>query len=240
MSGCGLLVIQHVEFEGPGHILEWASLRNVPMSLFRPYEEIAFPALGDLGLLVILGGPMSVYERDRYSWFDAEIAFLSRSIEAGAAVLGICLGAQIIAHTLGARVAAQPAPEIGWFPVKMSAEGSAHPIFAAFPEDFRALHWHGDTFSIPPGAVHTASSAGCPNQAFVYGDRVVGLQFHLEATEESLQILVDNSWDSTFSGRFVMPKEQIIAGIETGSNNRELLFSLLDSLQEKAALRTEE
>ncbi|HUX13589.1 MAG TPA: type 1 glutamine amidotransferase [Spirochaetia bacterium] len=236
MSGRGLLVIQHVEFEGPGRILEWTGIRKVPFTIFRTFDGKAFPKLDDFELVVILGGPMTVYERAGYSWMDTEIAFLSHAVEAGKAILGICLGAQIMAHLLGAHVGALPTPEIGWFPVTMSPEGKAHPIFAGFPVNFTALHWHGDTFSIPRGAVHVASSAACRNQAFVFGDRVVGLQFHLEATEQSLQTLVDNSYNPRVSGRFVMSKEQTVSGIRTDSTDRGLLFALLDSLRKIEAL----
>ncbi len=130
---------------------------------------------------------MNVYEEAEYPWLAAEKAFIAAAIGAGKPVLGICLGAQLIAAVLGGTVSKGPQPEIGWYPVELTPAGRELPLFAGFPDRFTALHWHGDTFSIPPGATHVASSAACANQAFAYdGGRVVGLQFHLEETRESL------------------------------------------------------
>ena len=174
---------------------------------------------------------MNVYQEAEYPWLAAEKAFIATAIGAGKAVLGICLGAQLIAAVLGGPVSKGAQPEIGWYPVELTPEGRGLPLFAAFPVRFTALHWHGDTFSIPPGATHVASSAACANQAFAYdGGRVVGLQFHLEETRESLAQLVDNAGGELVQDDWIATPEELLAPEAPFAPCRELLFSLLDAM----------
>jgi GMP synthase-like glutamine amidotransferase len=188
--------LQHVPYEGVGSIRDWAGARRHDLSgtllSAGPHESPGLPTLDAVDFLVVMGGPMNVYEHDAYPWLVAEKDFICSCIGAGKPVLGICLGAQLIADALGGEVTRAPYEEIGWYPVELTAAGRELPVFSGFPDRFTALHWHGDMFSIPAGAVHVASSAACPNQAFSYdGGRVVGLQFHLEETRESLAELVE-------------------------------------------------
>lgn len=195
-------------------------------------QEAGFPGADTFDLLVLMGGPMSVYELDRYRWLRLELDFVSAVIAAGKPVLGVCLGAQILARQLGASVAPQRTPEIGWYPVRMTAAGRAHPFFAGFPASFPALHWHGDSFTIPPGALHVAESDACPTQAFVSAQRLVGLQFHLETTVDSLASLIAGSYDAALTGSWIMSAEELRAGIGRGAADRQHLDMLLDRLIE--------
>lgn len=188
--------LQHVPYEGIGSIRDWAGARGHELSstlmFAEPRAALRLPGVDTLDLLVIMGGPMNVYEHDEYPWLAAEKDFIRACVGAGKAVLGICLGAQLIADALGGEVTRAPFQEIGWYPVELTPVGRGQSVFPHFPDRFTALHWHGDTFSIPEGAAHVVSSAACPNQAFSYDDgRVVGLQFHLEETRESLAELVE-------------------------------------------------
>jgi len=188
--------LQHVSYEGVGSIRDWADARRDELlgTLLSagPHESLGLPTLDAVDFLVVMGGPMNVYEHDAYPWLVAEKDLIRACIDAGRPVLGICLGAQLIADVLGGEVTRAPYEEIGWYPVELTKAGRGLPVFSGFPDGFTALHWHGDMFSIPAGAVHVASSAACPNQAFSYdGGRVVGLQFHLEETRESLAELVE-------------------------------------------------
>ena len=179
MSSFRLCSLEHAEAEGAGKIADWAAHRGHPLQAVRLDRGEALPSLADFDLLVIMGGVMNVYQDRDYPWLPAERALVAGAIEAGKVVLGVCLGAQMIADALGARVVQNPVKEIGWFPVRKCA---THELFAGFPEECTAFHWHGDTFGLPPGAVRLAKSAACRNQAFVSGDRVVGLQFHIEVS----------------------------------------------------------
>jgi GMP synthase-like glutamine amidotransferase len=236
--------LQHVSFEGMGSIGEWAALRGHVLTGAEVFQAarsgppgMAGPVvprqadLDRLDLLVVMGGPMNVYQEAEYLWLAAEKVFIAAAIGAGKPVLGICLGAQLIAAALGGTVSKGPQPEIGWYPVELTPEGRGLPLFAAFPIRFTALHWHGDTFSIPPGATHVASSAACANQAFAYdGGRVVGLQFHLEETRESLAHLIDNARAELVPGDWIATPDELLAPEAPFRPCRELLFSLLDSM----------
>ncbi len=173
--------LMHVPYEGLGNMETWFAGRAHALRRTRLYAEEPLPDPESFDWLVVMGGPMGVYEEDRYPWLKDEKRFIEQAIERDVPVLGVCLGAQLIAEVLGAQVTKNPQREIGWFPVEMTQAGLQTPVFAGLPQTFTPLHWHGDTFSLPDGAVHVARSAACENQAFVYNDKVVGLQFHLEA-----------------------------------------------------------
>ncbi len=152
---------------------------------------------------------MGVHDEHKHHWLKAEKRFIGEMIDAGKRVLGICLGAQLIAEVMGAQVYKNTSREIGWFPVARSDSALLSGIGRALPERFYAFHWHGDTFDIPDGAVRIAESEACRNQGFVYDNRVVGLQFHLEATPDSVRMLLDNCREDLDGSRFVQSEEEI-------------------------------
>jgi GMP synthase-like glutamine amidotransferase len=182
-------VLQHVPFEDPGAISDWAAARGHDLRIHHRYLEPAtLPAADALRGLVVLGGPMSVHDETAVAWLAGEKAFLRTALAAGVPTLGICLGAQLIADALGGAVTTSPTREIGWYPVQFEAAAATAQRWetALPPAALTVFHWHGETFTLPPGATHLASSEVCRNQAFAWGDAVVALQFHLEATPTQL------------------------------------------------------
>ena len=131
-------------------------------------------------LAIILGGPMNVYEEEKYPFLRDELSFIENCIKKNTKVLGLCLGGQLIARALGAAVGKNSKKEIGWYDLRLTDEGMSSPLFSGLPEIFKAFHWHGDRFDIPEGGARLAQSALCENQAFIYDNRALALQFHLE------------------------------------------------------------
>lgn len=179
--------LQHVPFEDPGAITAWFKARGLPLKVIHVYERPEFPAAADVSGLVVMGGPMSVHDEKTLPWLGPEKDFLVSVIAAKRPVLGVCLGAQLLADVCGGEVTKNPDREIGWMPVRFSRD-ERHPSWArALPETLPVFHWHGETFSLPTGAIPLASTTACANQAFVYPSRnLVGLQFHLEATSAQM------------------------------------------------------
>jgi GMP synthase (glutamine-hydrolysing) len=224
--------LQHEPFEDPGTILEWAAERVHPVSATMLYKGEPLPSSSAFDMLVIIGGGMSVYEEDKYPWLAAEKRFIRQAIDTGKTVLGICLGAQLIASALGARVYKNRHKEIGWFPVTLTPEGIKSELFKGRPARFQAFHWHGDTFDIPANAIKIATSKACANQAFVYGRRTVALQFHIESTAESVERLLTNCKDEIVEGKpYIQSADEIKKRNRHLLHIRTLLFGLLDTLE---------
>lgn len=200
--------LQHVAFEGPAAIADWARDRGHALTGTRLDRGAPLPRLADFDWLVVMGGPMGVADVGEYSWMTAELRLIREAVETGKIVLGVCLGAQLIAHAVGARVYRASNREIGWFPVE-AIDGEVEDAFDGLPPRFTPLHWHGDTFELPAGAIHLARGPACPNQAFQLGPRVLGLQFHLEATPESVGALVDHCAEEIGDGPWEMAPEAI-------------------------------
>jgi GMP synthase (glutamine-hydrolysing) len=183
-----ILVFQHVAHEilGTFHpLLKDAGFRIRHINFGRHPDAEISP--GRYDGLVVLGGPMGVYEADRFPHLQREIECIRDAIREGKPVLGICLGAQLIASALGAKVTRHQETEIGWYPVSLTNEGKADPILGELAPTENIFQWHGDTFQVPRGAVLLASSQTCPHQAFRYGDKVYGFQFHLEVDEPMVE-----------------------------------------------------
>ncbi len=223
--------LQHVDFEGPAAIAEWALERGYALSSTHLNYGEALPQLDAFDLLVVMGGPMSVNDEREFPWLVAEKERVRQAIEAGKAVFGVCLGAQMIASAMGERVYRGAEKEIGWFPVsRVTDEG----IGALFPEEFTPLHWHGETFELPAGAVRLAQTGAVPNQAFQLGERVLGLQFHLEATVESVRAMLDNTADEIEEGKpFQQAAGELLKGSALGAAAvRPVLWRVLDRIAE--------
>jgi GMP synthase-like glutamine amidotransferase len=201
--------LQHVPFESPGSIVPWLEQRGASVTSTRLFEAHTLPPVDDFDLLVVMGGPMSVNDEAGHPWLIAEKRLVRDAIEADRAVVGICLGAQVIASTLGCRVYRNEAREIGWFPVSATPAAAAGSL--RWPDELTVFHWHGETFDLPSGAVRLASSEGCLNQAFLIGDRVVGLQFHLEATPETVAAMVEHCRHELTPDRYVQSEQELLA-----------------------------
>ncbi|MBC7448490.1 MAG: type 1 glutamine amidotransferase [Hymenobacteraceae bacterium] len=224
-------VMQHAAFEGPGHIGTWAAQGGHQLRATHWYEPVPrVPVLADLDVLVVLGGGMSVHDTARYPWLATEKVVIRAVVAAGRPVLGICLGAQLLAEALGATVGPNAVPEIGFFPVDFTADARAHPVLRQAPAQLAALHWHADTFELPAGATRVASSAACRNQGFVVGDRVVGLQFHPEMTATTLRALIRYEGAELIAGPSVQPAATLRANENQLATGHAFLESVLDGL----------
>ncbi len=222
--------LEHVPFEDLAQIGVWAAQHGHQVTRTRFYAHDPLPSWRDYDWLVVMGGPMNIYEEDLYPWLAQEKACILEAIRQGRVVLGICLGAQLIADVLGGPVTKNAHREIGWFPVNLTEAAAASPLFHDLPRQFIAFHWHGDTFAIPPDAQAMAASAACAHQAFTYGDRVVGLQFHLESTPASVQKLIDHCGDELTDGPFIQSPTEMLGQetffLDIGKNMTRLLNNL--------------
>lgn len=221
---------QHVPFETPGYINEWAQQHQHQQSYTKFFQLDALPGLDALDWLVVMGGPMGVYEKEKYPWLEAEQAFIRQCITAGKTVIGICLGSQLIAASLGTKVYPNTQKEIGWFPVQFTEAGRQSWLLKDLPDNSTVLHWHGDTFDLPESAELLLQTDVCKNQAFLYQKRVLGLQFHFEATESTLREMVENCRHELVAAPYIQTEEQILAGAAHIRANNGWLAGILDQL----------
>ncbi len=201
-------VLQHVPFEGLGSITAWLEQRGATTSWTRFYESQQLPDLSEVDFVIALGGPMSINDETELPWLVEEKRFIAEAIFSGKAVLGICLGAQLIANALGARVYPNSHKEIGWFDI---ARTSDRKECFQFPEATTVFHWHGETFDLPRGAIKLASSVACENQAFQIGANVIGLQFHLETTPESAALLFSHCGNEVVAAPYIQTEAEMRA-----------------------------
>ena len=229
-----LHIFQHVEFEGPALIGDWARKFNHDMSTTRFFAGDPLPEQGSFDMLIVMGGPMGVHDTRQYPWLEEEVAFLQKILSGSTPILGICLGAQLLAKALNAKVFRGKHQEIGWLPVELYQKNFPPELHRFLPTDPVVFHWHGDTFDLPADSKALASSAATPNQAFLHGDRVIGLQFHLETTKESITSLVDNCGEELGDGPYVQTAAQMLADTEHIDANRVLLNGLLEYLSARS------
>ncbi len=201
--------LQHVPFEGLGCIAPLLEAKGYELTHTRLYESTELPDIQAIDLLVIMGGPMSVNDEHKFPWLISEKQFVREAIAAGKPVLGICLGAQIIANAMGASVFPNKMKEIGWFPIH-AVNSNKQSVFL-FPPSITVFHWHGETFDLPPGAIPLAKSEACENQAFQIGQTVIALQFHLETTQKSVKQLVSHCRNELIPSKYVQTEEELLS-----------------------------
>ncbi|MBX3042274.1 MAG: type 1 glutamine amidotransferase [Candidatus Kapabacteria bacterium] len=220
---------QHVNYEGLAHIQKWCDTRgyNLTRTNFKSEEPIPNPDLYDV--LIVLGGPMSVHDESKYPWLIKEKKSIDRALNDGRKVIGICLGAQLLAEVLGSEVKQSKEKEVGWLNIKMSDEYKNHQHFDTFPKEFQTFHWHGEEFTLPHNSIRIASSDTCENQIFLYGDIAAGFQCHPEQTEYSISRMLDRAGDYLKPGKYVQTREEIIREIHHAHLNNNLLSDFLDS-----------
>lgn len=225
------LAVQHVPFERPGLIETWALENGHTVLPCRMHAGDALPGLDSFDFYVSMGGPMGVEDSKRIPFLAEEMTLMKRAAAAGKPVLGVCLGAQLLAAALGARVFRNEHREIGWMPVERVID---HPFFSDFPAVLSVLHWHGDTFELPRDSVHVLKSEACRHQAFVRG-RAVGLQFHLEMTESSLREIIENCRSELAPGPHVHSEQQMLADAPAFTAAcKDALYSLLGRMTRDA------
>lgn len=193
-----VLIVKNIDIEGPGTIEDYLRDIKVPYQIINLSDGSKAPDLSDFSHLVIMGGPMAVYEMENYTFLREEALLIEKAIKSNLHILGICLGAQMIAHVLGARVYPGKVKEIGWYEVSLTEEGKRDNVISQLLADRdRAIvfQWHGDTFDIPSGAVRLASSELFENQAFRFSDGIYALQFHIEVTPHIIREWFKNEKD---------------------------------------------
>ena len=222
----------HVPFEGLGCIEQWIDRNGHSLGYTRFYDHYQLPEPDDFDWLIVMGGPMGVCDEAIYPWLAEEKAFVKQAIENGKTVIGICLGSQLIAEVLGAKVYPNKQKEIGWYNLQLSDEGKTLPIISDFENEFPVFHWHGDTFDLPAGSKRLFQSEITANQAFLYHNQVLGLQFHFEVTAETLLGMVENGREELIVNKAIQSAEQILQTTAYIENNNQLMFRLLDRLAE--------
>ncbi len=189
-----ILVFQHVPFEPLGTLdplLKNAGFRIRYVNFARDPRQL--PSLDGYSALIVLGGPMNVDQIDDHPNLATEVSLLQEAVDRGISVLGICLGAQLLARALGARVRPEAVTEIGWYDVDLTADGNNDPVLSAFGSRQQVFQWHEDAIELPAGAVHLASSDACEVQAFRYGESAYGFQFHLEVNQSLVSRWLDRA-----------------------------------------------
>lgn len=226
--------LQHVPFEGLGNMEDIFQRWGSPTTATHWYRGDRPPALESFDWLVVMGGPMNIYEHDSHPWLIEEKRLIGEAIDAGKVVLGICLGAQLIADVLGGPVTPGRHKEIGWFPVQRQpgVEGTA--LDGVLPDKLTVFHWHGDTFELPPGARLLASSAACAHQAFCVDERVFGFQFHLETTPDSANAILAHSLDELDGSTWVQDADTITAGNHQCAAINGVMETFLEKLKARS------
>ncbi len=223
-----ILCLKHIEFEGPGTFALWALARGHELEVIAVYQNQPLPAAETFDALLVMGGPMNIHEDAIYPWLAKEKSYIRDAIAADKHVIGVCLGAQLIAHALGANVSKGADKEIGWFSIRPSANC---PNSLPLPDELRVLHWHGDTFEIPQGAQLIASSDAFENQGFLYKERVLALQYHLEMTPQSLELLIAACRNELINAAYIQGADTMLAEPEsTYEHMQTVLFKMLDGL----------
>ena len=218
--------LQHVPFEGLGYIEDWAEEQGFSISCTRLYEEEdEFPDVDDFDWLIVMGGPMGIFDYNDYPWLTDEKEFIETALDEEKTVIGICLGAQLMADVLGAKVYPGPEKEIGWFPITRSP-GAPNLV----PECLTVFHWHGDTFEIPDGAEPLAVSKPGINQGFVYNDHAVALQFHMEITSHGTEALIQECGDELVDAPYIQSAEEMKDGLSNIGTVNAAMKNLLDAL----------
>jgi len=224
-----ILFLQHDPLDGPGALIEWAESRGHAVSFCLVCEGHPLPPIDSFDLLVSLGGPMGAYEKEKYPWLAAEKEYLRKVVAAGKKILGLCLVCQLLADALGGKAFRHSCKEFGWQPIEPLAEGTA---WFGTNSPFLAFQWHGDTYSLPPGAIQLARNEAAEQQAFLLkgpaGNQVLGLQFHLEWTEQMAREALAEPGVAPPRSLFVQMPEEILSDLSLFESAKERFFALMD------------
>ncbi|WFR58752.1 type 1 glutamine amidotransferase [Anaerocolumna sp. AGMB13025] len=224
--------LQHVPFENPGSILTWAREKGYTVTSTEFFLEGSLPEQKDFDWLVIMGGPMNIYEEDKYPWLVKEKMFIKEAIRNGKVLIGLCLGGQLIADCIGGKVTKNTCKEIGWYPVRLTREAKESFLFSHFPKAPVVFEWHGDTFSsLPEEATLLAENDACAHQAFVYKTRIFGFQYHLENTLEIIKGLTKNCAEELVPDKYIQTEEELLSHPEYILKDNEWMTAFLERLE---------
>lgn len=221
--------IQHVPFEGIGYIETWLQQHQHPITSTKVWEGSAFPSVDDFDALIVMGGPMGVYEDHQYHWLPDEKNFIFDAIQTEKTILGICLGAQLLACVLSTTIYTNKHKEIGWFPITILPSFGKW-LGADVLKELTVFHWHGDKFDIPYGGENHAFSEGCSHQLFTFGDKMIGIQFHLEATPETVDAMINNGASLQANGAYVQDGEMMVRETTYFKDANGLMAKILSRL----------
>jgi len=222
-------IFQHVPYESPGYILDWIIEKGHSTEEVNFYDHPKLPALDATENLIVMGGPMNIYDDNEFSWLPEERDFIKNAIQQGTKVLGICLGSQLIADAMNAQVFKNEHEEVGWLEVDVDEKNLPEKFKGIFPERFKTFHWHGDTFNMPDGIKGFVSSKATANQAFIT-ENIAAFQFHMEMNPEGVIALIEHN-ETLFEEDlpFVQKPGQMLHMNEIHESNRKILFQFLDT-----------
>ncbi len=202
---------QHVHYESPGTLLSLLNERKHTFSFTLFYDDYRLPELYDFDLLIILGGPMSIYDDNKYPFLKEEKNFIRKAIARNKMILGICLGAQLLADALSADIYRNSYQETGWFYIQPDRRNESDFLDLFKKDKLIAFHWHSDTFDLPEGSQRLFSSDATLNQGFMFGNRILALQFHWEINSSSVTGLINNSDINKMSGKFIQSPNKMLS-----------------------------
>jgi GMP synthase-like glutamine amidotransferase len=222
---------QHVHFEDLGCINNWIAKNGHSVNYTKFYENYLIPEPDSYDWLIIMGGPMSVYDEEKFPWLIDEKKAIYQAIEKNKTVIGICLGSQLIADVLGVEVYKNSEKEIGWFDITLTGQEKSEKIFGKNRiGKLKVFHWHGDTYRLPENSVRLAYSECCENQAFLYKENILGLQFHLEVTEQSIGAMIKNGRNELINGKYIQSEIEISQQTGFIESDNNAMFQILDNL----------
>ncbi|WP_020586790.1 type 1 glutamine amidotransferase [Desulfobacter curvatus] len=222
--------LQHVPFEDLGMMAPVLMTGGHQLTNTQFFKSCTLPSINDFDCLIVMGGPMGVNDESSFPWLHEEKKLIEQAVRHKKNILGICLGAQLIAQVMGADVHKNKYREIGWFDIETDRAINDTVLAGVFPQQARVFHWHGDTFDIPKGAVHIAKSEACLNQGFIFDDHIIGFQFHLESTQQTVENLVLNCKDEIDGSKYVQSETEILSMESNFSHINNIMHGVLDSL----------
>ena len=231
MKNLRIHYFQHVPYEGLGCIENWALGLNHKISSTHFFENYTLPETDEFDWLFVMGGPMGTYDEDKYHWLKEEKIIVEKAIKANKVIVGICLGSQIIANVLGASVYKNTEKEIGFFPISFTKDAESDKIFRLIPNELDVFHWHSDTFDLPQGAKRIAFSEATKNQAYIFNNKVIGLQFHLEMAKNDIMNIMENNRSDLIKGKYVQHEAEIKKNLYCTIELNVFMKCILERLQ---------
>jgi GMP synthase-like glutamine amidotransferase len=221
---------QHVDYEDLGCIKDWCKMKGHQITYTRFYKGESLTQTANFDWLIVMGGPMGVYDNEKYCWLSNEKKVIETAIQHNKTVIGICLGSQLVAEVLGAKIYRNLEKEIGWFDVMLTEQGKRASITNGIQTISKVFHWHGDTFDLPLNTIHLSYSEACKNQSFLYKDNVLGLQFHFEVTEKSIKSMIKHGKHELKNEKYIQSEKEILSLIKNVELNNKTMFQILDNL----------